>query len=168
MPRTFVLALLSFALPGIAVADEPTLKKYTPPTDNRKDEPIAKQYSLNRAVSFLDNAALDWQKTRKCFTCHTNYAYLYVRPMIDAKVQAHTEIRQALEDMVTDSWVLGKPRWDAEVVATAAALAYNDSLTTKKLHPLTKLALNKMWTVQQKDGGVKWLLCKWPDRKSVV
>jgi len=163
MVRTIItLCSLTLAMPGFALADEPTLKKHTPPSDVRQDEPIAKQYSLDKAVSFLDNAALDWQKTRKCFTCHTNYAYLYARPMIGANVQAHAEIRQALEDMVTDSWVLGKPRWDAEVVATAAALAYNDSLTTKKLHPLTRLALNKMWTVQQKDGGVKWLLCKWP------
>ncbi|MSQ95067.1 MAG: squalene--hopene cyclase [Gemmataceae bacterium] len=155
-------ALVSLSLGLLARADEPNLKKYSPPADNAKDEPMAKQFSLDKAVGFLDNAALQWTDKRGCFACHTNYAYLYVRPMVGAKVQAHAEVRQSLENMVTDSWVLGKPRWDAEVIATAAALAYNDSLTTKKLHPLTRLALNRMWTVQRKDGGISWLLCKWP------
>ena len=159
--RIFTL-VLTFLVAGVVRGDEPTLSKYTPPADNRADEPLAKRFSMDKAVGFLDNAALDWQKKRNCFACHTNYAYLYVRPMIDAKVAAHAEIRQALEDMVSERWVLGKPRWNAEVVATAAALAFNDSLTTKKLHPLTKVALNKIWSVQQEDGNIPWLLCKWP------
>ena len=160
---TFAIAAV---LPAFADADEPTLKSYMPPADNRKDEPMAKQFSFAKAVSFLDHAALDWQTKRDCFSCHTNYSYLYVRPMVDAKAPAHAEIRQKLEDMVSETWVLGKPRWDTEVVAAAAALAYNDSLTTKKLHPLTKLALNKIWTVQKEDGGIRWLLCKWPPMES--
>ena len=47
---------------------------------NRKDEPLAKNFSVERATRFLDNAALAWQNEKKCFTCHTNYAYLYARP----------------------------------------------------------------------------------------
>jgi len=157
----FVLSSV-LVLSHFARGDEPTLQKYTAPMDNKKDEPLAKTFSLEKAVSFLDNAALQWTDKRDCFACHTNYAYLYVRPMIDAKVQAHREIREAAENLVTPRWSEKKPRWDAEVIATAAALAYNDSLTTKKLHPVTKKALDRMWTVQQKDGGIKWLLCKWP------
>lgn len=157
----FVLTL-AISLPASYRADEPSLDKYTPPAANTPEEPLAKKYSLEKAVSFLDHAALDWQKKRDCFACHTNYAYLYVRPMINAKVQAHAEIRQAAEDLVTKRWPEKKPRWDAEVVATAAALAYNDALTTKKLHPVTRTALDRMWTVQKEDGGIKWLLCKWP------
>jgi len=34
-----------------------------------------------------------------------------------------------------------------------AALAYNDSLTTKKLHPVTKTALDRIWMVQQKTAA---------------
>lgn len=161
--RCCLLAVLATMLAGPALsADVPTLKKYVAPAENKKDEPLAKQFSRDKAISFLDNAALDWQKKRDCFACHTNYAYLYVRPMIDAKVPAHQEIRKAAEELVTVRWPEKKPRWDAEVVATAAALAYNDSLTTKKLHPVTRTALDRIWTVQQKDGGIKWLLCKWP------
>src|SRR5262245_52308715 len=102
--------------------------KYTPPADNVKEEPMAKAFSLDRVGGVLDNAALQLTDKRGCFSCHTNYSSLYVRPMIDANVQAHAEIRKSLEEMVTDRWVMGKPRWDAEVVATASALAYNDAL----------------------------------------
>jgi squalene-hopene/tetraprenyl-beta-curcumene cyclase len=158
-----VLALCATLAHSVAHADEPfTLKKYTPPGENKKDEPIAKEYSLDRAVRFLDGAALDWTKSRKCFSCHSNYAYLYARPLVSAKVPAHDDIRQALETLVTEDWVKGKPRWDAEVVAAAAALAWNDAHTTKKLHPLTKTALDRMWTVLRKDGSISWLKCNWP------
>jgi squalene-hopene/tetraprenyl-beta-curcumene cyclase len=161
--RRFQLGWLTcLLLTGFLHAQEPSLKKYIAPADSKHDEPMAKSFSLDKAVSFLDNAALQWTDQRGCFACHTNYAYLYVRPMIDAKVLAHSEIRKAAEDLVTVRWPEKKPRWDAEVIATAAALAYNDQLTTRKLHPVTRTALDRMWTVQQKDGGIKWFLCKWP------
>src|SRR5207237_621447 len=54
-------------------------------------------------------------------------------------------------------WPDKKPRWDAEVVVAAAALAHNDAHTTNKLHPVTRTALDRMWTVQRKDGGIRWL-----------
>jgi squalene-hopene/tetraprenyl-beta-curcumene cyclase len=161
--RIFAVAIVaSVSLHGLARADEPSLKKYTPPAESKKDEPIAKQFSLEKAVSFLDNSGLQWTDKRGCFSCHTNLAYLYARPMVSANVQAHDEIRKALENLVTKRWPDKKPRWDAEVVAAAAALAYNDSLTTKKLHPVTRTALDRMWTVQQKDGGIRWLKLNQP------
>lgn len=167
MPRIhWLMALLVVALflgIGSIRADAPlSLKNFTPPGENKKDEPLAKQYSLAKAAGFLDAAALDWVKNRNCFSCHTNYAYLYARPTVAADVPAHTDIRAALETMVSETWVKGKPRWDAEVVATAAALAHNDAHTTKKLHPLTRTALDRIWTVQKKDGGISWLKCGWP------
>jgi squalene-hopene/tetraprenyl-beta-curcumene cyclase len=51
-------------------------------------------------------------------------------------------------------------------VATAAALAFNDAATTGKLHPVTKTALEKIWTVQRDDGGWDWLKCGWPPMES--
>jgi squalene-hopene/tetraprenyl-beta-curcumene cyclase len=45
-------------------------------------------------------------------------------------------------------------------------LAFNDAKTTGKLHPLTRKALDRMWTLQQKDGGFKWLKCGWPPMES--
>jgi squalene-hopene/tetraprenyl-beta-curcumene cyclase len=158
----FVTFALALALPSWAMANEPSLKKYTPPTESKKDEPVAKQFSMDKAVDFLDNAALHWTDKRGCFSCHTNFAYLYARPMISAQGQAHDDVRKSLEDLVTKRWPDKKPRWDAEVVAAAAALAYNDALTTKKLHPVTRTALDRIWTVQQNDGGLRWLKLNLP------
>lgn len=159
----FAAGLFLFALPCRVFADEPlSLKNHQAPADNKKDEPLTKQFSLAKATEFLDNAALQWTAKRLCFSCHTNFAYLYARPLVSANVPAHGEIRKALETMVSERWKEKGPRWDAEVVASAAALAFNDAATTGKLHPLTKTALDRMWTVQQKDGGLKWLKCAWP------
>jgi squalene-hopene/tetraprenyl-beta-curcumene cyclase len=98
---------------------------------------------------------------------HTNYAYLYARPLVSAmsaqaKAPAHAEVRKALEDMVAVRWQKNGPRWPAEVVASAAALAVNDAHTTGKLHPQTKAALDRMWTLQRPDGGWDWIKCNWP------
>jgi squalene-hopene/tetraprenyl-beta-curcumene cyclase len=162
--RTFLFALTLVGTMSLqARGNEPfTLKNYPPPAESTKDEPIAKQFSLDKAASFLDAAALDWTKRRGCFSCHTNLAYLYARPTINAKVPAHDDVRHALEDLVTKRWPDKKPRWDAEVVAAAAALAHNDANTTKKLHPVTRTALDRMWTVQRKNGGIAWLKLNQP------
>lgn len=144
-----------------AVLCVPAARADGPLGENRKDEPLA-AFSLDKAVSFLDTAAVSWTKERGCFSCHTNYAYLYARPAVSAQAPAHAEVRQALEDMVMQRWPKLKPRWDAEVVTSAAALAYNDAATTGKLHPVTRTALDRMWTVQQADGGWRWLKCEWP------
>ena len=52
------------------------------------------------------------------------------------------------------------------MVATAPALAFNDAATTGKLHPLTRQALDKMWTLQREDGGFTWIKCDWPPMES--
>jgi squalene-hopene/tetraprenyl-beta-curcumene cyclase len=143
--------------------DEPlTSKNHKPPAESAKDEPLAQQFSLDQATRFLDAASLAWQSKQGCFSCHTNFAYLYARPLISAQAPAHGEIRRALEEMVSVRWREKGPRWPAEVVASAAALAFNDAHTTGKLHPLTRAALERMWTIQRKDGGWDWIKCNWP------
>jgi squalene-hopene/tetraprenyl-beta-curcumene cyclase len=155
-----ILVSLAVAAPVLS-ADEPITPK-TYPSDNKPDEPLAKQFSLAQATRFLDAAAVSWHKEKGCFSCHTNFAYLYARPLLSAKAPAHDEVRKALEDMVSVRWQEKGPRWPAEVVASAAALAFNDAHTTGKLHPLTKTALERMWTLQRQDGGFDWLKCNWP------
>ena len=163
MHRIMLLAICALLTQSSLRADEPlSLKNYQAPADNKKDEPLAKQFSLAKATHFLDAAALHWTDKNTCFSCHSNFAYLYARPLVSAKAPAHDEVRKALEEMVTVRWKDKGPRWDAEVVASAAALAFNDAHTSGKLHPLTKMALDRMWTVQRKDGGFSWLKCAWP------
>jgi squalene-hopene/tetraprenyl-beta-curcumene cyclase len=67
---------------------------------------------------------------------------------------------------VRERWESKGPRWPAEVVATAAALALNDAATTGELHPLTRRALDRMWTIQRDDGSWDWLKCDWPPMES--
>lgn len=136
------------------------------PTPNSPDEPLAKASSLAKAAEFLDGVALDWTKRRQCGTCHTNYAYMISRPALrEFDSSAMTEIRSFFEGRAAhwdDTGKAAKPRWDTEVVATAVTLAMNDSATTGKLHPLTRKALDRMWTLQRPDGTWDWLKCNWP------
>src|SRR5438093_39347 len=52
------------------------------PTPNKADEPLAKEFSLARAASFLDAGAVWWTHEKKCGTCHTNFPYLMARPLL--------------------------------------------------------------------------------------
>lgn len=139
-----------------------------PPTPNSPDEPVASALSLEKAAGFLDAVALDWTRKRQCGTCHTNYAYMISRPALKDKAgpsEAMTEVRTFFEDRVAhwdDAEKSAKPRWDAEVVATASTLAINDALTTGALHPRTRQALDRIWTLQKPDGSWDWLKCGWP------
>jgi squalene-hopene/tetraprenyl-beta-curcumene cyclase len=160
---TAMTCALGQALPATELV---TLDNVVAPGPNRSDEPIAKQFSLSKAANFLDAASLQWQQQRKCMTCHTNYAYLYARPGISSDVPAHSEVRHFAEQLVNKRWEDEGPRWDAEVVATAAALAFNDAATTEKLHQTTRDALDRMWTLQREDGGWTWLKCGWPPMES--
>ena len=147
---------------------EPALaeSKVDPPSRNSPDEPIAASPSLARAAEFLDAVALDWTRTRQCGTCHTNYAYLLARPALrEFEGPAMAEIRQFFEGRVAhwdDAEPSSRPRWDTEVVATASALAIHDAATTGTLHPTTRAALDRMWTLQRPDGAWDWLKCDWP------
>ena len=168
MKRTrWILSFVVLLCTSRIFGDAPvTLDNVEPPTPNRSDEPLASEFSLVRAAHFLDSASLNWQKERKCFTCHTNYAYLYARPSLPGDEVAHQTVREFAERLVDERWEDKGPRWDAEVVATAAALAFNDRARTGNLHPLTRRALDRMWTVQRDDGGWEWLKCNWPPMES--
>ena len=158
----FWLMSLSALADGVNVS----LATVTDPGPNNADESIRGEYSASKAVEFLDSASLHWQKQRKCFTCHTNFAYLYARPLVDADDGALREVRSFAEELVRERWIEKGPRWDAEVVAAAAALAFNDSATRGQLHETTRMALDRMWTVQRPDGGWDWLKCNWPPMES--
>lgn len=162
--------VLFFLLLAVAAsrlnANDLTLETVSAPSANTADEPLAESYSLAAAVQFLDVASLDWTKNRQCFTCHTNFAYLIARPGVSADNKAHQQLRAALEEMVEKRWDKEGPRWDAEVVMSAAVLALNDAATTSKLHPTTRKALARMWTLQREDGGFNWLKCGWPPMES--
>jgi squalene-hopene/tetraprenyl-beta-curcumene cyclase len=158
------LAIVLVARPGSMRAQES--KPAARPSPNSATEPFATAASIPRAAAFLDEAALSWTRQHRCGTCHTNYPYLVARPALKpSDSAAMAEVRRFFEDRVAhwdDSDKAAKPRWDAEVVATAAALALNDAATTGRLHPSTRQALDRTWTVQKPSGGFDWLKCDWP------
>ena len=155
------LAMLACAALAAQAADE---KPYDP-GKIRADEPSLKTASLERAAKYLDHAAAGWTKRRRCATCHTNVPYLMARPSL-GEASAEAKAVRAFFEGRAKNWDRGqkgdKPDAVAEVVAVAAALAFNDAGTTGKLHPLTRSALDRMWTMQQKDGAWNWTKCGWP------
>lgn len=165
--RLLLVATTFGVVTPLAAVEPVTFDNLVPPEPNQADEPLAEKFSMERAVHFLDSASLEWQQTWQCFTCHTNVSYLISRPNISADAPAHREVRKYAEELVSLRWEEVGQRFDAEVVAIAAALALNDAASTKKLHPLTRVALDKMWTGQRDDGAWKWPTgCRWPPMES--
>src|SRR5262245_60846108 len=70
----------------------PDLSRATP------EEPRLAHYDEARATAFLDRVTLDWARRNKCVSCHTNGAYMMVRPLLDAPMPAgaEAEIRAAM------------------------------------------------------------------------
>jgi hypothetical protein len=141
----------------MSVNGTPGLADMIPPTPNRADEPFRKDFSVPAAVGFLDAAALSWHKERKCFACHSDYMYLTVRPLVSARTPVHQELRAALEHLAEHPRVKPGKIGVTEAVMVATVLASNDAITSGKLHPTTRKALDRMWTLQRDDGGFEWL-----------
>jgi squalene-hopene/tetraprenyl-beta-curcumene cyclase len=156
-----VVVALAFLCSGNGRADDQP--KLGPNSDS---EPIAPQFSLERGARFLDVVSVNWTRSRKCGTCHTNYAHMMAGPTVEKKasadlveVRAFFEARAAGWDKPQKS---AKPIQDGEVVATAAALALNDAASSGQLHAQTRAALDRMWTLQRADGAWTWFDCDLP------
>jgi squalene-hopene/tetraprenyl-beta-curcumene cyclase len=157
------------AMPTAMVAGEqPPLTNppaFPKPAATTPDEPLAATISLARGSEFLDRAAMAWVGTKGCASCHTSYSYLMARTMLgDAKAPALLWMRKFFEDRVA-GWDLGgmgaglpaeEDEAITEVVATAATLAFHDAQSSGKLHPRTRQALDRMWTLQRPDGSWNW------------
>ena len=140
---------------GKKLAKETPAPAYPPFGPNSPDEPIRGQFSMDAAVRFFDAAALGWQKQRKCFACHSDYAFFYTRPLVSWKTPLHEQLRAKLEHLAENP---RKVKYQVtEAVMAASMLAQNDALTTGKLHPITRRALDRIWTVQRQDGGFDWM-----------
>ena len=67
--------------------------------ESRADEPKASHFSAEQAAKYLDRA-LNWQKTKKCATCHTNLFYMAARPRWPRSCR--TRARFAASTKITD------------------------------------------------------------------
>ena len=146
LPASFVILLSTSAL----FADDS--KAIPKPAASSAREPLAKSVSLEKAGSYLDGAVMAWTREQRCASCHTTYPYLMGRAAAgDPRAPALREMRAFLENRVAN-WD-GRTKADrlpdgsegvTEVVATAAALAFDDAHSAGKLHPLTRQALDRM------------------------
>ena len=166
--RTFVPAALALFTMINATRESQAgdLESIKAPAGVSSREAINHVASMASAAKYLDERSLAWTRERKCGSCHTNYPYLIARPVLNEHGSAAmSEVRRFFEERANhwdDKVKDAKPKWDAEVVSTAAALALNDASTSGKLAPVTRKALDRIWTVQKGDGGFNWLKCDWP------
>ncbi|HVC94831.1 MAG TPA: squalene--hopene cyclase [Pirellulales bacterium] len=117
------------------------------------DEPLAKEFSLERAARSLDASALAWQSKQQCCQCHANFMYLIARPALAKVVEPPVEVRTMYESLVSERWEKQGLRYPSEAMVVSVPLALNDRQTSRSLHPLTRKALDRMLTHQRIDGG---------------
>ncbi|MFN0050796.1 MAG: squalene--hopene cyclase [Planctomycetales bacterium] len=141
--------------PSAAAEEEPHV-----PVPARPDEPFAQEFSLSRATHSLDDFAERWMRTRQCAACHTIPPYLMVRPLLPRGGTAENAVREFVERIVVERReaepMIPRDGISAVIVQVATALSVNDRLTTGHLHPVTRQALDRMWTLQREDGSWEW------------
>jgi squalene-hopene/tetraprenyl-beta-curcumene cyclase len=145
---SIVLTLAVVLVPGICAAADEKLPEHVPAT---ADEPLAAEFSLEKAAQSLDTSAIAWQKVNQCSQCHANFMNLIARPAVP--LAPAREVRDLYESLVSGRWEKQGLRYPSEAMVVAVPLAFNDAQTTGILHPLTKKALDRMLTHQREDGG---------------
>ena len=157
--------LLVAMVPSIVAAQQPVtindVAEGLP--DIKSDEPLATKFSAHKAAEYLDRSALNWQKTKKCVTCHSNLFYMAARPALSTVQPDSGEVRRFYEDYPKVRWEKQKPNesqgfWP---IVVGTGLTINDAQTTGKLSNVAREVLDIMWTVQRADGGWKWPDCNY-------
>lgn len=163
MMTPWILGIATAAVlivPGIQ--DKPKLAA------NRSDEPFAEEFSLPKAVAFMDSATRIWKSKHNCITCHTNGLYLVARAQVSTKAKAYAETRAFAKQylariLAQNPKSKGRHGSIEGMVATASFLAISDVATTGRLDELTVRGLDHIWKAQDENGAWgKWLKCKWP------
>lgn len=164
-----VLLLILGPCCALAMADQAASKPAGPVTlDNvqappplTEAEPAAKEFSPERAARYLDSAAIHWIKTKSCVACHTLPPYLMARPTLARVSPPPAVVRRFFEEVADERQPAFPANLPADgrvsvLVSVATGLAFHDRMTTGKLHPATRKALDKLWTVQRADGSWQW------------
>ena len=129
------------------------------------------QFSIEKALAYLDEGALAWSKDRQCVSCHTNGSYLLTRPSLTDLVGPPTrEVReffqsQLLEFQTQSSEALRKGIVPTQVAYLAAGLAQWDRHVDKQLSSATTEAIELMLGAQSENGAFSNDDC-WPPLES--
>ncbi|MEC8652486.1 MAG: hypothetical protein VXY92_07970 [Planctomycetota bacterium] len=137
---------------------------------NSSEEPFAAAFSLDKAVAFMDDAAISWSAKRGCVTCHTNGLYLIARSTTAdfRRAAAFRETRKFASSYLKDYVSGGKSRRGRRgavegLVATASFLAISDMAINRRLSAATREGLDYIWKMQSEEGAwSEWLKCRWP------
>jgi squalene-hopene/tetraprenyl-beta-curcumene cyclase len=128
---------------------------------SRADEPCLRSLSLPKATAYLDGGA--HAREKNCLACHDTFAYMAARRLTGPPTSTYRQSCQALEEFASK---LAAAKLSAretpanrvsETVMTATVLAQYDADTHKKLQPLTRKVLDRIWDLQRGDGGWNWV-----------
>jgi squalene-hopene/tetraprenyl-beta-curcumene cyclase len=126
-----------------------------------RDDPFLEQMSIPDAARSLDQGAHLAEKN--CFACHSTFTHLPARSVIDPLAPEVMKSRILLERF---NALMFDPQQAKKVkthhvarvrVLSAVELARHDAVTTGKLAPITRQALDHLWTYQKPDGGIDWI-----------
>ena len=164
----FIILISSYPMSLLADGTAVTLKNHLAPEPLTAGEKIRSEFSYPAAARAADHAAMNWQQSHSCITCHTNGFYLIGRAPTGSQAPAYLEARNFARDFI-------KPHVDPEIptkgkrtpgaeamVATTAFLAISDMKTKGKLSETTRQAFNYIWKIQSESGAwEKWTKCNW-------
>ena len=136
--RTLLLFVFVFACPGFVPAQSQAISLKDVPNGLpviSADEPMAAEFTAEKAAQYLDRSALNWQKTKECATCHTNLFYMIARPALSKILPDSGEVRTFYEDYRKVRWQKNPPTQVAGFwpIVVGTGLAMNDLQTTGKL-----------------------------------
>ena len=138
-----------------------------------REDPLAEEFSIERAISFMDGVAVNWGNRYGCVTCHTNGFYLTApaalfkdRPDFQKVQEQAKEFARSWPSMesvhANESYLE-----DTYTVATAAFLSISELQATGELSALATESLDRAWKLQEPDGHwANWIVCNWPPFES--
>ena len=157
-----VFLLIVLAAGGLSAAEDRIVVK-----KNRADEPLAKTFSAQKSIGFIERSVSRWQTTQKCITCHTNGLHLVAGSAATPQSEVLFKNREFSRNYLS-SYVQHhkEPKGDhgalQGIVAGASFLAISEMTSDKELHPDTATALDYIWTRQSESGAWdSWLKCHW-------
>ena len=167
----FFLVILTGSLPTSLVADNRiavTLKNYLAPEPLTAAETIRSEFSYSAATRAADHAAMNWQQSHSCVTCHTNGFYLIGRALTGSRAPAYLEARTFARNFIEPHVVPGglqkgqRTPGAETIVATTAFLAISDIKIDGKLSRTARRALDHIWKIQAESGAwEQWTKCNW-------
>jgi squalene-hopene/tetraprenyl-beta-curcumene cyclase len=134
-------------------------------------EPIRDQFSMQAALTYIEQGAKAWTEKRQCVSCHTNGSYLLTRPALSNLVGPpdHGVRRFFVNELEKlkreDRENLKQGLKPTEIAYLAGGLAEWDRHVTGILSEDTEAALELMFDVQAADGSYRNEDC-WPPLES--